>query len=145
MVWFDQRPLDLARDYLIKHTTQTVPARVEAVEYRVNVTTLHAEQAVSLSMNDIGVVRITTARPLFVDAYRDNRGTGAFILIDRGTNATAGAGMILSAAETSTENAADRLARLVRAVVPPYARLDLPADDEAAAAALRAALRGVLK
>jgi sulfate adenylyltransferase large subunit len=145
MVWFDQRPLDLARDYLVKHTSQTVPARIEAVEYRVNVTTLHAEPVGSLCMNDIGVVRISTARPLFVDPYRANRGTGAFILIDRGTNATAGAGMILSAAEKAAESAADRLARLVRAAVPAHARLNLPADDEAAVAALREALGGVLK
>jgi sulfate adenylyltransferase subunit 1 len=145
MVWFDQRPLDLARDYLIKHTAQTVPARVEAVEYRVDVTTLQAQQSDSLSMNDIGVVRVTTARPLFVDAYRDNRGTGAFILIDRATNATAGAGMILSASETAAESDVDRLARLVRATLPPYARLNLPDDDQEAVEALRAALRGLLK
>jgi hypothetical protein len=78
---------------------------------------------------------------LFVDPYRDNRGTGAFVLIDRNTNATAGAGMILSAAEKATESPADRLARLVRAAVPAYARLNLPADDQAATAALRAALQ----
>ena len=52
-------------------------------------------------MNEIGVVRIATARPLFFDPYRENRGTGSFILIDRQTNATAGAGMILAAAEGS--------------------------------------------
>ena len=141
MVWFDERPLDLARDYLVKHTAQTVPARIEAVQYRVNVTTLHAESVATLSMNDIGVASIATARPLFVDPYRDNRGTGAFVLIDRSTNATAGAGMILSATEKAAESPADRLARLVRAAVPAYARLNLPADDQAATAALRAALQ----
>jgi sulfate adenylyltransferase large subunit len=145
MVWFDERPLDLARDYLVKHTAQTVPARIEAMQYRVNVTTLHAESVATLSMNDIGVASIATARPLFVDPYRDNRRTGAFVLIDRSTNATAGAGMILSAAEKATESPADRLARLVRAAVPAYARLNLPADDQAATAALRAALQRFLE
>ena len=53
-------------------------------------------------MNEVGVVRIATARPIFFDPYRENRGTGSFILIDRQTNATAAAGMILSAAEAGT-------------------------------------------
>jgi len=91
-------------------------------------------------MNEIGVVRLTAARPLFFDLYRDNRGTGAFILIDRHTNATAAAGMILSPVEARGESELERLARLVRAVVPSGAQLNLPPDDEAAAALLRAAL-----
>ena len=62
IVWFDQHPLDPARHYLIKHTSQIVPARVESVEFRVNVNTLHSEQVHSLSMNEVGVVRIATAR-----------------------------------------------------------------------------------
>ena len=99
IVWFDGKPLDPAGHYLIKHTAQVVPARIEEVEYRVNVDTLHAEPVLNLSMNEVGVVRISTARPLFFDPYRENRGTGAFILIDRQTNATAAAGMIVSSAE----------------------------------------------
>ncbi len=91
VVWFDGKPLDLAGDYLIKHTSQIVPVRVEAVEYRVDINTLHAEQVTSLSMNEVGVVKITSARPLFIDPYRENRGTGAFILIDRKTDANAAA------------------------------------------------------
>jgi sulfate adenylyltransferase subunit 1 (EFTu-like GTPase family) len=141
MVWFDNQPLDPAGHYLIKHTTQIVPARVEAVEYRVDVNTLHAESVRTLSMNEVGVVRIATARPIFFDPYRENRGTGAFILIDRQTNATAAAGMIVSAAEAGIESAAERLARLVRAAVPPGAHLNLPAEEEAAIAMLRKALQ----
>jgi sulfate adenylyltransferase subunit 1 (EFTu-like GTPase family) len=103
MVWFDSEPLDPAGHYLIKHTAQMVPARVESVEYRVNVNTLHAESVRSLSMNEVGVVHLATARPIFFDPYRENRGAGAFILIDRQTNATAAAGMIISATEAGTE------------------------------------------
>jgi sulfate adenylyltransferase large subunit len=145
IVWFDNHPLDPSRHYLIKHTSQIVPARVEAVEYRVDVNTLHAESVHTLSMNEVGVVRISTARPVFFDPYRENRGAGAFILIDRQTNATAAAGMIVSAAEAGAESPAERLARLVRAAVPPGAHLNLPAEDEAAIAALRKALQGLFR
>ncbi len=145
MVWFNAQPLDPARHYLIKHTSQIVPARVEAVEYRINVNTLHAEPVTSLSINEIGVVRLTAARPVFFDPYRENRGTGAFILIDRQTNATAAAGMIVAAAETGMESAADRLARLVRAAVPHGSHLNLPDEDEEAVVVVRDALKGLLR
>ena len=94
-------------------------------------------------MNEVGVVRIATSRDLFIDRYADNRLTGSFILIDRETNATAAAGMILSRARNAAENAADRLARLVRSFVPAGALLNLPADDNAATEELRKRLQGV--
>jgi len=145
MVWFDLRPLDPSRDYLIKHTTQTVPAKVESVKHRVNVSTLETEPAFSLMLNEIGVVRLSTARPLFVDPYKSNRRTGSFVLIDRQTNATCGAGMIVSAAGETREAASDRLARLIRTAVPAGAELRLPADDDEAVAILRGLLWGVWK
>ncbi len=80
VVWFDGTPLDPSREYLLKHTTQTLRARVATDS--------------ELKMNDIGAVKITFAQPLFFDSYESNRTTGSFILIDRDTNATAGAGMI---------------------------------------------------
>jgi sulfate adenylyltransferase large subunit len=143
LVWFDGRPLDPAREYLVKHTSQIVPARVEKVKHKVNVSTLEIGPADGLWMNEIGVVRIAASRPLFFDPYKTNRGTGSFILIDRETNSTAGAGMISSAVEDIVENAADRLARLVRTVAPASARLNLPEDDEAAAEVLRKKLEGL--
>ena len=145
IVWFDGKPLDLAGDYLVKHTSQIVPVRVEAVEYRVNVNTLHAEQVTSLAMNEVGVVRITAARPLFFDPYRENRGAGAFILIDRKTDATAAAGMIISAASAGAESVTDRLVRLVRAAIPTGARLNLPEEDEAAVKQLRELFQGLMR
>ena len=93
----------------------------------------------------IGVVRIATSKPLFFDPYKDNRITGSFILIDRKTNATAGAGMILGAVEGSGESASDRLARLVRALAPEKARLNLPADDTKAVEVLRGLLKGIIE
>ena len=100
MVWMDQRALDVNRRYLVKHASRTVPAVVTSVDYRTNVTTLEREPAATLELNSIGGVSISFLHPIAFDPYRENRTTGAFILIDPETNGTAGAGMI-SAALTS--------------------------------------------
>ena len=96
VVWMNEQPLDLDRRYILKHTTQTLPAEVKAVRHRVNIQTLEHEPADSLEMNGIGVLRIEASRPIYFDAYAQNRGTGSLILIDPETNATVGAGMILA-------------------------------------------------
>jgi hypothetical protein len=96
VVWLSGEPLDPQRPYLLKHSTQTLPAEVKAVQYRVNIKTLEHEPADALEMNGIGVLRIETSRPIYFDAYTQNRFTGSLILIDPETNATVGAGMILA-------------------------------------------------
>jgi sulfate adenylyltransferase subunit 1 len=96
IVWLNEQPLDLTRRYVLKHTTQTLPAEVKAVKHRVNIKTLEHEAADQLEMNGIGVLRIETSRPIYFDAYTQNRFTGSLILIDPETNATVGAGMILA-------------------------------------------------
>ncbi|MEO8104082.1 MAG: sulfate adenylyltransferase, partial [Betaproteobacteria bacterium] len=94
--WMSAQPLDMSRRYLIKHTTQTVRAVLEGIDHRLNVNTLERETGVTcFQLNDIGRVRLKTLRPLMVDAYRVNRITGSFILIDEVTNQTVAAGMIL--------------------------------------------------
>ncbi len=97
LVWMDQRPLDVNRRYLLKHTSHTVPAIVSLIDHRVDLSALRHEPAVTLRMNDIGGVSVHLLRPMAVDLYRDNRGTGALILIDPETNATVAAGMITEA------------------------------------------------
>ena len=97
LVWMDQRPLDLNRRYLLKHTSHTVPAFVSLIDHRVDLSMLKHEPAVTLRMNDIGKVSLHLLRPIAVDLYRDNRGTGALILIDPETNATVAAGMVSEA------------------------------------------------
>jgi sulfate adenylyltransferase large subunit len=97
LVWMDQRPLLLNRRYLLKHTSQTVPVVLSALNYRTDVSTLSREPAQTLHMNDIGAVNLTVLRPIALDPYRENRATGAFILIDTDTNGTVAAGMITSA------------------------------------------------
>ncbi|MGA3082361.1 MAG: sulfate adenylyltransferase subunit CysN [Terracidiphilus sp.] len=94
LVWMDQKPLVRNRRYLLKHTSQTVPTFVSAIEHRTDIATLAHEPAETLEMNGIGVVSIDLLRPLAFDLYGENRSTGAFILIDPESNSTVAAGMI---------------------------------------------------
>ena len=102
VVWFDATRLETHKPYLLKHGTQTLPARVTRVLHRTNIQTLTDEAVNSLGMNDIGIVEIESTRPLFFDPYAENRATGSFILIDPQTNHTAAAGMIRSALHSTT-------------------------------------------
>src|SRR5579862_7094769 len=97
LVWMGERPLDQNRRYLLKHTSHTVPAFVSSIDHRVDLGTLSPVPASALQMNDIGEVSLQLLRPMAVDIYRENRGTGALILIDAETNATVAAGMIVAA------------------------------------------------
>jgi sulfate adenylyltransferase subunit 1 len=97
LVWMDSRPLQRNRRYLLKHTSQTAPAFISAIKHRTNISTLAHETAETLEMNGIGVVDIDLLRPIALDLYRENRSTGAFILIDDETNSTVAAGMITAA------------------------------------------------
>jgi sulfate adenylyltransferase large subunit len=107
LVWMDMRPLARNRRYLLKHTSQTVPAFVSSIAHRTNIGTLAHEAAETLEMNGIGVVNIDLLRPIALDLYRENRSTGAFILIDAETNSTVAAGMITAA--TAVAAAGDHL------------------------------------
>ncbi|HSP80220.1 MAG TPA: GTP-binding protein [Myxococcaceae bacterium] len=79
----------------LKHTTRSARAMVKGIQYRLDVNTLHRDEGCkALTLNEIGRVTLRTTVPLFFDEYRRNRHTGSFILIDEGTNATVGAGMI---------------------------------------------------
>ena len=103
VVWMDERPLDPSRVYLLKHTSRTVNAEVDH----------------GLVLNQIGSVTVSTARQVIFDRYSENRGTGSFILIDRATNFTAGAGMIGEMlrdreAAVGRPSAAQRIAQLAR-------------------------------
>ncbi len=100
--WMNPRPLTPSKQYLLKHTTQTVKAAVTAIENRINISTFDKEEGITeLAMNDLGEVRIKTAKPLIFDGYATNRLTGSFILIEPGTNATVAAGMLLPPIEVA--------------------------------------------
>jgi sulfate adenylyltransferase large subunit len=95
LVWMHEAPLDVRKTYLLKHTTQIVPAHVERIHWRKDMDTLEETPARTLALNDIGRATLATHRPLFLDAYAENRETGSFILIDAITNGTVGAGMVV--------------------------------------------------
>ncbi|MFM7137930.1 MAG: adenylyl-sulfate kinase, partial [Planctomycetota bacterium] len=95
VVWMAEEPLVPGKEYLFKQTSKVVPGKVSALRYRVDVNTLHREPAPTLALNEIGRCGITLTAPIAFDAYRRNRATGGFIMIDRLTNATVAAGMIL--------------------------------------------------
>jgi len=94
--WMDESaPMRLGGKYSIKHTTRTARTIVKALQYRLDVNTLHRdEEANQLSLNEIGRVRLRTTVPLMADDYSRNRNTGGFVLVDEATNRTVAAGMI---------------------------------------------------
>jgi len=95
VVWMAEDALVPGKEYLFKQTTKVVPGKISALRYRVDINSLHREPAPTLALNEIGRCGITLTAPAAFDAYRRNRGTGGFIMIDRLTNATVAAGMIL--------------------------------------------------
>ena len=95
LTWLDRDPLAQGRRYWLKHGTQTVRATIEALESRLDITTLQPDTAATtLEFNDLGSVRIAVARALVADAYAQDRATGSFILIDEATHHTVAGGMI---------------------------------------------------
>ncbi len=116
LVWMSERPLDAKRSYLVKHTTQYVRANVDDVAWQLDLETLERVEGKTLSLNDIGRVRVHTHRPLFFDGYEGNHGTGAFIVIDSVTNDTVAAGMIVEpSADAGTLVDSDQSSHVSRA------------------------------
>ncbi len=105
LVWMDEEPMDVSKQFYIKQTTHTTRAQIVSVDFRVNVNTMEHSETDHLELNEIGQVRVSTARELFFDPYRKNKQTGAFILIDPISNNTSAVGMILEKVESETEDA----------------------------------------
>ena len=112
----NEHPLVKGKLYNIKIGTQTVPAKVTNIHYRVNVNTLEHTQVEELELNAIADVVVEFDAPVVFDQYQDSRYTGSFIFIDRLSNVTVGAGMVEAAVEWTAHNnavtAEDRAARL---------------------------------
>ena len=100
IVWMDDAPLDARREYVVKHTTNSVRAEFAAVTYRIDPNDLHRQPVETLRMNDAGRATLRLHRPLMCDEYARNRRTGSFIVIDPETNSTAAAGDHHRKAET---------------------------------------------
>ncbi|QDU54116.1 sulfate adenylyltransferase subunit CysN [Aeoliella mucimassa] len=95
IVWMAEQPLLPGKDYLIKHACSLVPGRISTLRYEIDVNTLHRSPAAELKLNQIGRCQIQLSQPIALDDYRRNKGTGAFIVVDRVSNITVAAGMIL--------------------------------------------------
>jgi len=94
IVWMNEAPLLRGRTYLMKIGTKTVTATISPLKYKININTLEHAAAVKFDLNDIGVANLQLDRPIAFDPYEVNRDTGGFILVDRVTNDTVGAGML---------------------------------------------------
>jgi len=94
VVWMDEETLSPGRSYLLKIGARTATAQVTAIRHRVNVNTLEKLAAKRLELNDIAVCNISLDRPIAFEPYETNRDLGGFILVDRMTNNTVGAGML---------------------------------------------------
>jgi bifunctional enzyme CysN/CysC len=95
IVWMDEEPLVPGKQYMFKQTSKMVTGTIDTLRYQIDVNTLHRTEAPTLSLNEIGRCSISLNEPIAFDGYRRNRSTGAFIVIDRITNVTVGAGMIV--------------------------------------------------
>ena len=106
VVWMAESPMVPGREYLFKLGPKVVAGSVATLRHRVDVNTLHRVDAPTLSLNEIGRVQVKLAAPVAHDGYGRNRATGAFVMIDRVTNGTVAAGMILdrSADDALTDN-----------------------------------------
>ena len=94
VIWMGDEPLLPGRPYLMRIGTRYVPVKVTSLKHKVDVNTLEHLAGKTLALNEIGECNLSASSPVAFDAYTENRETGAFILIDRYTNATVGAGMI---------------------------------------------------
>jgi bifunctional enzyme CysN/CysC len=95
LVWMAEEPMVPGKEYLIQQAAKVSPGSVTSLRHRVNINTLEQEPAPTLTLNEIGQVTVHVAQPMIFDPYTKNRVTGAFIVVDRLTNGTVGAGMIL--------------------------------------------------
>ncbi|MGH8556795.1 MAG: sulfate adenylyltransferase subunit CysN [Methylococcales bacterium] len=115
LVWMAEAPMNPGKEYYIKHTTRTVTGSVSRIHHRTDVNTLENYSADCLKLNEIGLCEVSLNSPINFDPYRKSIGTGAFIVIDRLTNVTVGAGMIAGAAAKQSElkpvSEAERAAR----------------------------------
>ncbi len=115
LVWMDENAMELSTQFYIKHASNSTKARIDSVKHRVDINSLEIQSVENLSLNEIGRVVITTAKPLYFDPYKKNKQTGSFILIDPITHNTCAVGMILDKLES--KNLASRITDIDKAKI----------------------------
>ncbi len=118
LVWMNDNPLQPGKEYIFKLAGKAVFGRVEQILHRIDVNSLAQAEAAQLGLNEIGLCRVVVNAPVAFDAYRACRGSGSFIVIDRLSNATAGAGMIAAAAAVDTDKLKARNRELLLSLDP---------------------------
>jgi len=118
LVWMSGEPMRPGTSYLLRSVAGTSNATVPTIHHRLQMDTLEQADAAQLELNDIARVEVAVDRELLFDTYEDNRTTGSFVLVDRLTNATVGAGMVRGAASGWDARAVDTLQRSVSLVAP---------------------------
>lgn len=103
VVWMAEEPMASGKQYIFKHTSNLLGGAIHKLRYKVNINELHAIEAKELQLNEIGRCHIALDRAIPYDAYRKNRTTGGFIIIDKLTNNTIGAGMIIDRQSSEEE------------------------------------------
>jgi bifunctional enzyme CysN/CysC len=122
IVWMTEKALTPGRQYILKLATRSVSGSIALIHHRIDVNTLEHHDAQDLQLNEIGSCTVAVNAPVVFDAYKNNKGTGAFIIIDRLTNGTVGAGMITGACDVqnllpvSTEERATRYSQKPTAI-----------------------------
>ncbi|MDZ7807788.1 MAG: GTP-binding protein [Gracilimonas sp.] len=99
--WMDSKPLEQGKQYVLQHNTRRTQVYADDIVYRMNVDSMNREDADKLELNEIGRVKLVSSHPLFFDAYQINKRTGSFIIIDKATNVTVGAGMMRAGSTVS--------------------------------------------
>jgi bifunctional enzyme CysN/CysC len=122
IVWMAEQSLNIGKQYAIKLATRTVSGSVSLIHHRIDVNTLEHHDANALQLNEIGLCTVSVNAPVVFDAYKTHKGTGSFIVIDRLTNSTVGAGMIIGAdtdenlQPVSVEERAARFSQMATAI-----------------------------
>jgi sulfate adenylyltransferase subunit 1 len=95
IAWLDEEPMNEGKTFLLQHGSQVVKVKVLATEEILDIHTLNQDEGKkTFQLNDIGTIRLKSAKPLFLDRYADNQANGAFILIDEFTNNTVAVGFV---------------------------------------------------
>ncbi len=118
VVWMSEVPMETGRQYLLQSSNGMSNADINTIRHRVDINTMEEQAAKTLELNDIAFCSVSSDRELLFDPYRDNRHTGSFILVDRLTNATVAAGMIVGASSGWDRAPENTLIRQISEITP---------------------------
>lgn len=131
VVWMDEKKLELNSNYIIKRSTSVINGTFKSIEYKKDINTFDEVKATELDLNDIAQCTLSLDRQIAVDSYYENRHTGSFIIIDRYTNSTVGAGMIVSSVSNESNNEEQKVREYTKAEIElnAYIRKSFPEWD----------------